>query len=185
VRCFDTAAGDEHAEAMIDGDRVSAGEVTLIAIHTPGHAADHLCFFDAASATLYTGDHILQGTTTVIHPGEGDMSDYMRSLRRVRDLRPATLFPGHGERVDDAMALIDEYIAHRLERETQVLEAARTRGSFTPMDLVPVLYAGYPPEVHRLAAWTVQAHLDKLVHDGLAERAGGDAGAPRYSARQA
>jgi len=111
------------------------------------------------------------------------MSDYMASLHRVRDLQPSTLFPGHGERVDDATALIDEYIAHRLEREAQVLDAARSRASFTPMELVPLLYAGYPAEVHRLAAWTVQAHLDKLVHDGLVERTGDGDGMPRYAAR--
>ncbi len=167
---------------MVDGDVVQADDVTLLAVHTPGHTGDHLCFFDADSGSLYTGDHILQGTTTVIHPGEGDMSDYMASLQRVRDLQPSTLFPGHGERVDDAMSLIDEYIAHRLEREAQVLDAARSRASFTPMDLVPVLYAGYPVEVHKLAAWTVQAHLDKLVRDGRVER-NDDAVGPRYAAR--
>ncbi len=80
-------------------------------------------------------------------------------------------------------ALIDEYIAHRVEREAQVLNAARSRASFTPMDLVPQLYAGYPVEVHKLAAWTVQAHLDKLVHDGLVERADNDAVGPRYAVR--
>ena len=168
---------------MIDGDVVRADDVTIVAVHTPGHTGDHLCFFDAASGALYTGDHILQGTTTVIHPGEGDMSDYMASLHRVRDLHPSTIFPGHGERVDDAIALIDEYIAHRVEREAQVLNAARSRASFTPMDLVPLLYAGYPVEVHKLAAWTVQAHLDKLVHDGLVERADDDAVGPRYAVR--
>ena len=182
VHCFDVSAGDEHARPMVDGDVVHADDVTLVAVHTPGHTGDHLCFFDAAAGALYTGDHILQGTTTVIHPGEGDMSDYMASLHRVRDLHPSTIFPGHGERVDDAMTLIDEYIAHRLEREAQVLDAARSRASFTPMDLVPVLYVGYPVEVHKLAAWTVQAHLDKLVHDGLVERAE-DAVGPRYAVR--
>jgi glyoxylase-like metal-dependent hydrolase (beta-lactamase superfamily II) len=155
-------------------------------VHTPGHTRDHLCFHDLASHALYSGDHILSGTTTVIPPGEGDMSDYMDSLRRVRDLSLTTLYPGHGERVDDAAALIAEYITHREERETQVLGAARALAhAFIPMDLVPGLYAGYPVEVYPLAAWTVQAHLDKLVHDTLVDRLEEEApsGAPRYVAR--
>lgn len=187
VHCFDPSAGDEHASAMRDGDVVHADDVTLVAVHTPGHTHDHVCFHDAASRALYSGDHILNGSTTVIHPGEGDMSDYMNSLRRVRDLAATTLYPGHGERVDDAPALIDEYISHREQREAQVLEAARHHdGPFLPMDLVPGLYAGYPVEVYPLAAWTVQAHLDKLVGDGRVDRAtdGSDSEVPRYIARR-
>ncbi len=183
VHCFDVSAGDERARPMVDGDVVRADDVALVAVHTPGHTGDHLCFFNAASRAIYTGDHILQGTTTVIHPGEGDMADYMASLQRVRDLHPSTLFPGHGERVDDAMALIDQYIAHRLEREAQVLDAARSRASFTPMDLVPALYAGYPVEVHKLAAWTVQAHLDKLAGAGIVVRTDDGTREPRYAVR--
>jgi glyoxylase-like metal-dependent hydrolase (beta-lactamase superfamily II) len=188
VRCFDPSAGHDGAVVMRDGDVVHADEVSLVAVHTPGHARDHLCFHDAASRCLYTGDHMLSGTTTVIHPGEGDMSEYMDSLRRVRNLRPATIFPGHGERVDDAGSLIDEYIAHRIEREAQVLDAARARAApFVPMDLVPGLYVGYPVDVHPLAAWTVQAHLDKLVLEGAIDRIDAAAGSEdqRYVAHPA
>jgi glyoxylase-like metal-dependent hydrolase (beta-lactamase superfamily II) len=188
VRCFDPSAGDEHAEAMRDGDAVHADGVTLNAVHTPGHTRDHLCFHDPGARILYSGDHILKGTTTVIHPGEGDMSDYMDSLRRVRDLSPMTIYPGHGERVDDAPSLIDEYIEHRIEREAQVLDAARSHAvAFTPMELVPNIYAGYPVEVYPLAAWTVEAHLDKLVLERLVDRVGdgSDTGGPRYIARPA
>ena len=184
VHCFDPSAGNEHAQALSDGDVMRRDDLELIAVHTPGHTRDHLCFFDPAARTLYTGDHILNGTTSVVHPSEGDMSDYMESLRRVRALQPLTILPGHGERVDDAGALIDEYIAHRLEREAQVLAAARGRPAFTAMDLVPTIYAGYPVEVYPLAAWTVQAHLDKLVREGGIERvdAGSDANDARYRA---
>lgn len=188
VHCFDPSAGSDGAQAIRDGDVVRADAVSLIAVHTPGHTRDHLCFHDAASRTLYTGDHILSGTTTVIHPGEGDMSDYMDSLRRVRDVSPATIYPGHGERVDDAESLIDEYIDHRVEREAQVLDAARSHASsFAPRDLVPNLYVGYPVDVYPLAAWTVEAHLDKLVLEGLIDRIDGNAGTgeSRYVARVA
>jgi glyoxylase-like metal-dependent hydrolase (beta-lactamase superfamily II) len=188
VRCFDPSAGDDGAQVMRDGDVVHADGVSLVAVHTPGHTRDHLCFYDAMSRSLYTGYHILSGTTTVIHPAEGDMSEYMDSLRRVRDLQPATIYPGHGERVDDALSLIDEYIAHRIEREAQVLDAARARAApFVPMDLVPDLYMGYPVDVYPLAAWTVEAHLDKLVLEGAVDRldaAAGSAG-KRYVARSA
>lgn len=184
VRCFDPSAGDDGALAMRDGYAVHADGVSLIAAHTPGHTRDHLCFHDAASATLYTGDHILSGTTTVINPEEGDMSQYIDSLRRVRDLQPATIFPGHGERVDDAASLIDEYINHRIEREAQVLDAARSRSApFAPMDLVPSIYMGYPVDVYPLAASTVQAHLDKLVLEGSVDRTGAGGDGPRYVAR--
>jgi glyoxylase-like metal-dependent hydrolase (beta-lactamase superfamily II) len=186
VHCFDPSAGDDHAEAMHDGDAVRADGITLIAVHTPGHTRDHLCFHDADSRILYSGDHILNGTTTVIHPGEGDMSDYMDSLRRVSDLHALTIHPGHGERVDDAASLINEYIDHRIEREAQVLDAARHHAvAFTPMELVPDIYAGYPVEVYPLAAWTVQAHLDKLVLERLVDRVDDDTGSegPRYVAR--
>lgn len=187
VYCFDPSAGDEHAHALSDGDVVRSGDVALVAVHTPGHTHDHLCFFEESTRTLYTGDHILNGTTSVIHPGEGDMADYMASLRRVQALEALTILPGHGEQVDDAAALIDEYISHRLEREAHILQAARGRTAFTPMDLVPALYVGYPEEVYPLAAWTVQAHLDKLVGDGLIERVddGGDTQEPRYVAASA
>jgi glyoxylase-like metal-dependent hydrolase (beta-lactamase superfamily II) len=184
VHCFDPSAGEEHAQPLSDGDVMRSGDLELIAVHTPGHTRDHLCFFDAASRTLYSGDHILNGTTSVIHPGEGDMSDYMASLRRVQALQPLTILPGHGERVDDAGALIEEYIAHRLEREAQVLAAAQGRPAFAPMDLVATLYAAYPVEVYPLAAWTVQAHLDKLVRDGVMDQVdgGADTEPPRYIA---
>jgi glyoxylase-like metal-dependent hydrolase (beta-lactamase superfamily II) len=186
VRCFDPSGGDDNAQAIRDGDSLHTDEVTLIAVHTPGHARDHLCFHNAQSRVLYTGDHILSGTTTVIHPGEGDMADYMDSLRRVRDLHPLTIYPGHGERVDDAASLIDEYIEHRIEREAQVLEAARHHAeSFVAMDLVRTIYAGYPVEVYPLAAWTVEAHLEKLALERFIHRVGDapETGERRYIAR--
>jgi glyoxylase-like metal-dependent hydrolase (beta-lactamase superfamily II) len=186
VRCFDTSGGDDHAQAMRDGEIVHADDVALAAVHTPGHTRDHLCFHDAQSRVLYSGDHILSGTTTVVHPGEGSMSDYMDSLRRVRDLHPLTIHPGHGERVADAASLIDEYIKHRIEREAQVLDAARYHAtSFVPMDLVPNIYAGYPVEVYPLAAWTVEAHLEKLALERFIDRVGDSAetGTTRYIAR--
>jgi glyoxylase-like metal-dependent hydrolase (beta-lactamase superfamily II) len=181
IRCLDPGRGDDGARPLRDGDRVRAGQLSLEAVHTPGHAADHLCFFDADSAVLYSGDHILGGMTTVVAPPDGDMSDYMRSLERVRRLRPRVIHPGHGPRVDDALALIDEYIAHRVDRESQVVRAVRDRGgAVAPIEVVPEIYAAYARELWPFAAMSVQAHLDKLVREGRARRAGG-ADTPRYT----
>jgi len=161
--------GDDGAAPLRDGDVVEAGGVALRAVHTPGHASDHLCFFDAQSRELFTGDHVLSGMTTVISPPDGDMSDYMDSLRRVLSLRPAVIHPGHGRTIEDGVAAVEEYIAHRLEREAQVAEAVRRRGgAVAPIDVVPEIYAAYPQALHAFAARSVQAHLDKLVRDGRA-----------------
>lgn len=171
IRCLDPGRGDDGAGRIRDGERVRAGELVLEAVHTPGHAADHLCFFDADSRALYSGDHLLQGMTTVIAPPDGDMTDYMASLERVRELRPAVIHPGHGERVEDAAGLIDEYIVHRRDREAQVLRALGERdGDVAPADLVPAIYAQYPRALWSVAARSVEAHLDKLTREGTAIR---------------
>jgi glyoxylase-like metal-dependent hydrolase (beta-lactamase superfamily II) len=175
--------GDDDAEPIRDGDTVRAGATTLRAVHTPGHASDHLCYFDAESGELFSGDHVLSGMTTVISPPDGDMSDYMESLRRVLALRPSVIHPGHGRTIDDGVATIEQYIAHRLEREAQVAEAVRRRGVPTaPIEVVPEIYAAYPEALHAFAARSVQAHLDKLVRDGRAVRAE-DGDPPRYLVR--
>jgi glyoxylase-like metal-dependent hydrolase (beta-lactamase superfamily II) len=170
VHCFDVAAGDDGAVALRDGETTRLGDVELRAVHTPGHARDHLCFFDPAANALYSGDHVLSGMTSVIAPDEGDMGHYMESLQRVLELTPQVIHPGHGPRVDDGTALIREYIDHRLEREHQVINAARGRGPLPPIALVEEIYSAYPPALHSLAALSVQSHLDKLVRDGRARR---------------
>ncbi len=172
--------GEDGAAPLRDGDDVQVGGVTLRAVHTPGHASDHLCFHDAAAGELFTGDHVLSGMTTVINPPDGDMSDYMDSLQRILALRPRLIHPGHGRVIENGVEVIEEYIAHRLEREAQVAEAVRRRGEPTaPIDVVPEIYAAYPQALHAVAARSVQAHLDKLVRDGRARRVdGGDP--PRY-----
>jgi glyoxylase-like metal-dependent hydrolase (beta-lactamase superfamily II) len=172
---------DDGAQRLQDGEVVQVGEVGLRAVHTPGHASDHLCFHDAEAGELFTGDHILSGMTTVINPPDGDMTDYMASLQRVLALRPRIIHPGHGPAIENGVEVIERYIAHRLEREAQVEDAVRRRGEpVAPIDVVPEIYAAYPQALHAYAARSVQAHLDKLVRDGRARRAGGDDAAPRY-----
>jgi glyoxylase-like metal-dependent hydrolase (beta-lactamase superfamily II) len=169
VHCFDPALGAEHAHRLGDGDTVTTGGVSLRAVHTPGHARDHLCYLDTQTDELYTGDHILGGTTTVVAPPDGDMSEYLDSLSRVRALQPRVIHPGHGPRLDDGVAVIEQYIAHRLERESQVEAGLRAAGdAVAPIDLVPEIYAGYPRELWPAAAKTVEAHLDRLVREDRA-----------------
>lgn len=183
IRCKEPGRAEDGALPLADGERVRAGEAVLEAVATPGHAGDHLCFWDSDTRTLYSGDHILQGMTTVIAPPDGDMAEYMASLERVKRLRPATILPGHGARVDDAAALIDEYLVHRREREAQVLAAAREYGTpVSPMTLVPAIYAQYPRELWPYAAMSIQAHLDKLVNERRAMRVAGPDG-PVYRVR--
>ena len=174
VRALDPGRGDDGALALHDGERIAAGGLALEVVATPGHAADHVCLFEPDAGVLFSGDHVLQGMTTVVAPPDGDMQAYMTSLERVRSLRPCTILPGHGERVDDAGALIEEYLHHRREREAQVLAALRERGTAAPLDLVPGIYAAYPEVLWPWAAKSVEAHLEKLFAEGAVRRAEGD-----------
>jgi glyoxylase-like metal-dependent hydrolase (beta-lactamase superfamily II) len=134
-------------------------------VATPGHAPDHLCYLLAGRRLAFSGDHVLgRGTTVVLWP-EGDMAAYMHSLERVLTLDVDRLLPGHGPLVPDAHAKAREYLAHRREREAQVL-AALHAGDATPGAVVARLYADVDPVLHPAAELSVRAHLDKLVAEG-------------------
>lgn len=166
-------ATDSSTLPLHDRDHLLVGTGELIAIHTPGHASDHLCFFEESTRILFTGDHVLQGTTSLVLPPDGDMTAYLGSLDRVVRLRPSRLLPGHGEPIEEAEAAISELIAHRLQRESQILRRLQF-GPGGPDSLVPLLYASYPPEVTEMAAGTVLAHLLKLEAEGQVRRVAHD-----------
>jgi len=170
----------EGMERIRDGEQVSAGSVALEVVGTPGHTPDHVAFFDARTGSLFTGDAVLGRGTSVIDPPEGDLAAYLRSLRRMRELAPRTIYPGHGPVVLRAIAKLDEYLDHRAMREAQVLSALGD-ASRTPEELAAEIYADYPPEVHELAARSVLAHLIKLEVEGRAEKRT-KAGVVRWSA---
>ena len=152
-----------------DGQTVSAGSTALSVIATPGHTPDHLAFLAPAASSLFTGDAVLGRGTSVIDPPEGDLTAYLRSLRRMRDLSPRTIYPGHGPVVLRAIATLDEYLEHRAMREEQILTAID--GPWRSIDeLVDEIYAEYPADVHALAARSVLAHLLKLQVEGRAEK---------------
>jgi glyoxylase-like metal-dependent hydrolase (beta-lactamase superfamily II) len=159
-----------------DGDEIEATEYHIQAVHTPGHASDHLCFLLPEERTLFTGDHIMDGSTVVIAPPDGDMAQYLGSLERLKQIRPKlkAIAPGHGHVIEQPYAVIDTYIEHRLAREHQVLEALTEVGSATVADLVERIYVGVPPELHPWAAFSVWAHLQKLAAEGRAEGEGLD-----------
>ncbi len=156
-----------------DGQEIRVPGVVLRAVATPGHAPDHVAFWLERDRALFTGDAVLGRGTSVIDPPEGDLVQYLRSLRRLRELRPRRLYPGHGPVVLDGVAKLEEYLAHREERERQVL-AGLADGPRTPEELVPAIYAGYEPELYPLAARSVLAHLLKLETEGRVERVRAD-----------
>ena len=160
-----------------DGDIIElAGDpaLTLRALHTPGHARGHLCFYEERTGGLITGDNIVGVGSVLINPPEGNMRDYLQSLERMRALPHLTvLFGAHGPATSNPRAKIDEYIAHRLERETNILAAVRD-GASSPAEIVARVYTDVHPKTHALAERAVLAHLEKLQADCLvASDAGG------------
>ena len=176
------------AEHLRDGQQVRAGGLTLVAVHTPGHTSDHMAFHVPSHGALFTGDAVLGRGTSFIDPPDGDLSQYLRSLARMQELTPRTLYPGHGPVVLGAGAKIQEYVDHRAEREQQIVDAL-AHGPRTISNVVTEIYAAYPPEVHELAARSVLAHLLKLsaegrvAHEGRGDDARWQAVAPRSCER--
>ncbi len=152
------------ADAAQNGARVvPAGDGMLQLVLTPGHAPDHVCFFDRESTDLYCGDLARIGGTIVIPSRKGgDLRAYLDSLRRVRDLAPRRMLPGHGEIIDAPMSLIDDYIAHRALRERQILEAMNA-GAKTVPEIVARVYPELPDPLRAAAEETVEAHLKMLT----------------------
>lgn len=153
---------------LADGDVVRAGNLNITALHTPGHSADHLSFWLPADRALFTGDLVLgRGSSMVTFP-EGDVAAYLRSLTRLALLNPAILFPGHWDPVTEAVPKLEEYRAHRLDREAQ-LRAALAQGPATLGELTRRVYGSDLGEELTLAAeMTARAHLQKLVDEGAA-----------------
>ncbi len=141
--------------------------IRLRAIHTPGHAPGHLCFFDEKSGVLLAGDMVAGIGTILVEPGDGDMSEYLESLRRMITLDASAMAPAHGGALRPPRLVLERYIEHRLERERKVLLALERMGSVTSAAaLVPDAYADAPAAIFPLAALSTEAHLIKLERDG-------------------
>ena len=157
---------------MADGDVLEGTEFRLAALHTPGHASNHLCFWLEQERLLFSGDHIMEGSTVVIAPPDGDMGAYLAQLDRLRSMRIKAIAPGHGQLIGDPRAKIDEYVTHRMAREEMVASALRAAGSCTVKELVATIYTDVPEHLHEMAGYSVWAHLRHLAEQG---RASGDA----------
>ncbi len=155
----------EGVEDLRDGTRIESDGATLVAIHTPGHASDHLCYYLPEENAVFTGDVVLAGSTTVIPAEDGDLLDYMNSLKRLRQLGVRRIYPAHGPVVEDGPALIAEYIEHRLLRERQILEVLGDGPSTIPA-IVERVYAAVPKNLHAMAGQSVASHLKKLAREG-------------------
>jgi len=160
-------------EPLADGAVIRGQGVTIHALHTPGHASDHLCYYLEEERALFTGDLILGGSTTVIPPDDGDLGDYLASLQRVLALDVQRIYPAHGPVLEPARPVIEGYIAHRLEREAQILEALGA-GAETAADIVARVYHEVPAPLHPVARLSVLSHLAKLEREGRVVRAPGN-----------
>lgn len=153
-----------------DGDVLDCGDYSIELIHTPGHVSNHLCYLLAEERLLFTGDHVLQGTTPVILPPDGNMSHYLDSLRRLQQLDLHLLAPGHGDVMSDPQTELSGLIAHRLQREAKVLAGLEQLRQADLDTLVLVIYDDVAEHLIPWAKRTLLAHLLKLESEGRARQ---------------
>ena len=159
--------------AIGDGAVLSAGGEPLTVVPTPGHSPDHLAFWHAPTRTLFTGDLVVQGSSVMIHTSRGgDLSEYLASLRRLQAMAPSRLLPAHGPFIDEPQKVLSAYIAHRLMREQQVVDALHA-GRSTVQAIAESIYHGLAPALVPAAEENVRAHLEKLRREGRALESGG------------
>ena len=152
---------DFEPDALLsDGDAVEAGTEAMVVVHTPGHSDDHLCFL--AGRALFTGDHIMGGSSVMVE----DLGPYMASLEKLRRFDLDRLLPGHGPEIGQPAEVISWYLAHRRQREAEIV-AAIAGGSATVGEIVERVYAEVDTSLHPLAAISVAAHLKKLADEKL------------------
>ena len=156
---------------LADGESVSGPGWTLTALHTPGHTSNHLCFALAEEKALFTGDHVMGWSTSVVTPPDGDMAQYLDSLRRLLDRDDALYYPTHGPAVTEPQRLVRGLIAHRRQREGQILKLL-TAGARPVPAMVAVMYANVAPVLHPAAGRSVLAHLIDMEARGLVARDG-------------
>jgi glyoxylase-like metal-dependent hydrolase (beta-lactamase superfamily II) len=156
-----------------DGERLSVGDAQLLAIHTPGHASNCVCYLLEGERLLFTGDHVLEGVSPVILPPDGDMSAYLHSLDKLRSHDFERIAPGHGDLMEHGKEILSSLRAHRLAREEKVLRSLRQLTAATLDELTVVVYDDVAVERHRWARLTLEAHLIKLTGEGRASERDG------------
>ena len=168
-----SASGGEYVEKdfipdvrLADGERLAGEGWALTALHTPGHAPDHLCFVLEGTKILFSGDHVMGWNTSVVAPPEGNMAAYIRSLQLLTRRDDSIYFPGHGGQVEDPQRLVKAYLLHRRMREQAILDCIR-EGHATVRAIVPVVYKGLDPKLLNAASLSVLAHVEHLIERGL------------------
>ena len=151
---------------LADGQTLKGDGWAFEALHTPGHAPDHLCFALAGTGVLFSGDHVMGWNTSVVAPPEGKMGDYIRSLEKLTGRNDSVYFPGHGGQFEDPQRLVKAFLLHRRMRENAILECIRG-GNATVRGIVPVLYRDLDPRLVNAASLSVLAHVEHLIERGL------------------
>jgi glyoxylase-like metal-dependent hydrolase (beta-lactamase superfamily II) len=165
---FDERDGFVPDATIGDDWSLDAPGFRLRALHTPGHASNHLCYRLDDDRLLFSGDHIMSGSTVVIGPPDGDMAAYLAALERVRGIDLEAIAPGHGPFIAEPLPVIEQYITHRLAREAAVRAALVAAGTASIPELVEAVYTDVPASLHPIAKFSVWAHLRKLADEGAA-----------------
>lgn len=165
-------SGGEHVDqefvpdvALAHGDRLAGDGWALTALHTPGHAPDHLCFALEGTGLVFSGDHVMGWNTSVVAPPEGSMADYLRSLEVLAQRDDRVYLPGHGGRVEEPQRLVKAFLLHRRMREQAILDCIRA-GTNTVRAIVPAIYRDLDPRLVNAASLSVLAHVEHLVAKG-------------------
>ena len=175
-RQMDNAEGVENGEEGVDmaftpdhklndGDKISGDDWNIEAIHTPGHTSNHMCFALKQENTLFSGDHVMGWSTSIVIPPDGDMAQYMKSVERLMAQNYQCIRPTHGPAIIEPRLFLEALLAHRMEREMLVLKAV-VAGHEMVSDIVKTVYIGLPVELHKAAGMSALAHLILLVNDG-------------------
>jgi glyoxylase-like metal-dependent hydrolase (beta-lactamase superfamily II) len=153
---------------LADGQRLEGDGWAVTALHTPGHAPDHLCFALEGTKILFSGDHVMGWSTSVVGPPEGNMGDFIRSLQKLIDRGDEVYFPGHGGQIEEPKRLVKAYLLHRRMREQSILECIRN-GTNTARAIVPVIYRDLDSKLVNAATLSVLAHVEHLMERGLVQ----------------
>ena len=155
---------------LIDGEIIANEYYSIEVIHTPGHASNHLCYLLKDEKLLFTGDHIMDGSTVVIASPDGSMQEYIDSLAKLKEYDLNKIAPGHGELIEEPYAVVDWIIKHRFERESKVIDVLKQHNSGDLNTLVKDIYADVDAMLHPVAKWSLESHLVKLMDEGIVTR---------------
>jgi glyoxylase-like metal-dependent hydrolase (beta-lactamase superfamily II) len=167
---IDQDYGFKPDRVLSHNEQFQTDEFNLKVIHTPGHASNHLCFLLENENLLFSGDHIMQGSTVVIIPPYGHMRNYLDSLSLLKNYAIDRIAPGHGYIIDDPFAEVESIIEHRLQREAKVISALKKEGRASIDQILPFVYDDVHSFMHGVAAFSLEAHLIKLEEDGTVAR---------------